>query len=811
MTRHGAGAPGQEGLSAAEAAARLIADGPNELEPPPRRSIAKLAWEQLLHPLVLLLIAGAIVSAAVGHLIDAVAIATIVAINAVVGMAQELRAERAVAALRQLTAPRATVVREGAPQIVPARDVVKGDVLALEAGDVVAADAELVAAHGLAANEAVLTGESLPVDKRVGGSDPEATLAERYGHVFLGTAIASGTGRAVVVATAPHSEMGRIASALGEQGTTRTPLQDRLAALGRVIVVACVVLVGVVAAVATLRGLAWLDVLLTSISLAVAAVPEGLPAVVTIALAVGVHRMTKRNVLVRRIAAVETLGQATVICTDKTGTLTRGEMAVREVWGADRTAVLYVAAAASDADLTHGTGDAMELAILAEARGAGVERGEIEASNPRIDIEPFDAATRRMSITRADGRVHLKGAFEAVEPLCRAVPTGVGEAHAEMAKRGLRVLAVASGLPGALQLVGLIGLADPPRPDAMEAIAQARRAGIRVVMITGDHPTTARAIAAEMGLGETEAELDAAVIARATALDKLRVVKELRARGEVVAMTGDGVNDAPSIKEADIGVAMGRSATEVTREAADMILTEDNLSGIVHAIREGRVIYGNIRKTVVYLLGGNSAELLFVIVATMAGLPIPLLPLQLLWINLLGEPLPGIALSIDPPSGDVLDQPPRSRSEPLLGRAQWRQIAVVAALQAAIVLAAFVWALGVADVATARTLAFSALVFGVVFRALASRSTTQIYWELRPWTNLKLAAVVAVSVGLQIGMVYFPPAQALFGTTDLSVPLLALAGALGLIPVSVLELAKLARRRAGFAGRATSGPSMSHS
>ncbi|MCH9682698.1 MAG: HAD-IC family P-type ATPase, partial [Deltaproteobacteria bacterium] len=346
------------------------------------------------------------------------------------------------------------------------------------------------------------------------------------------------------------------------------------------------------------------------------------------------------------------------------------------------------------------------------------------------------------------------------------------------------------------ELLGLIGLADPPRDDAKMAVRAARRAGIRVVMITGDHPVTARAIARELDLGHTEEELDAAVFARATAEHKLEIVRRLRATGEVVAMTGDGVNDAPAIKAADIGVAMGRSASEVTRETADMVLTDDALSGIVHAIREGRIIYANIRKTVVYLLGGNAAELLYVLAAALSGLPMPLLPLQLLWINLLGEPLPGIALSIDPPASNVLHDAPRPPSEPLLGRRQWTEVGLVATLQALIVMLAFVWALDTYELDTARTLGFSALVFGVVLRALSSRSHRAVYLAMDPRENTRLTAVVAGSVLLQLGIIYLPFTQDLFGLTPLSIPLLGLAIVLGLTPVTVIEVIKLLVQRA---------------
>ena len=789
------------GLSSAEAERRLAQYGPNELRREAATRPLVVLARQFGSPVIWLLLGASVVSVAVGEFLDAVAIGAIVIVNAVIGFLQEHRAERAVMALRSITAPRARVLRDGRSAIVQARTIVPGDLLVLEAGDVAAADAQLHAAHALSTNEAALTGESTPVDKWIERTAPQTPLAERHDCVFTGTSIVTGTGLAEVVATGMHTELGRIAHLLATAEETTTPLQRRLARVSQTLLYICVGIVALVALAGVWRGWPLMQVFMAAVSLAVAAVPEGLPAVVTIALAVGVQRMASRHVLVRRLPAVETLGCATVICTDKTGTLTTGIMAVRELWGSDHTGLLYAAAACADAELgadgRGGVGDPTELAILAAAAERRITREQIEHKVPRVSEVPFDATLKRMSIERADGRVYIKGALESLIPLCREGFEGAQAANAQMAARGLRVLAVATGpteQPADATFLGLIGIADPPRTEAIAAVAAARAAGITTVMITGDHPVTARAIARELGIVSGDHDVTDLVHARATPEDKIAIVRTWKARNAIVAMTGDGVNDAPALREAHIGIAMGRTGTEVTREASDMVLADDNFASIVAAIREGRGIFDNIRKTLVYLLAGNAAELIVMLSAALVGLPLPLLPLHLLWINVVTDGLPALALVVDPPEEDVLNRPPRHPDEPMLGRRQWRFIVVTGVFQALVTLSVFVWALKSRDLVEARNLAFSVLVFGELFRAFAARSTTRLFWEVGAFTNLRLLGVVVLSVLLQLGMHHIPAAQAIFEIGPLSTADCALTLLVALVPVTAIELAKLAGR-----------------
>lgn len=796
-----------DGLTTEEAARRLAEHGPNEIKREQATSPLVILAGQFKSPVIWLLLGACVISGVLGEVADAIAIGTIVVVNAFVGFFQEYRAERAVMALRSMTAPRARVLRDGSSKVIAATEIVPGDVLVLEAGDIVAADARLVEANLLTTNEAPLTGESASVEKSTARAAPDAPLAERYDCVFMGTSVANGTGRAEVLTTGMGTELGKIAHLLTTAEESVTPLQKRLARVSQLLLYICLGIVVVVAAAGLLRGQGIFEVFLSAVSLAVAAVPEGLPAIVTIALAIGVQRMASRHVLVRKLPAVETLGCATVICTDKTGTLTTGVMTVRELWGPDHNKILDSAAACCDAELSKdergGIGDTTEVAILMAAAERSIRRLDIERDRPRTAVNPFDSVRKRMSIKRGDNVLYVKGAVELITPLCIAGTEGAAEANGQMAARGLRVLAVAIGDGNEeerLRLIGLVGIADPPRTEAIEAVALARAAGIKTVMITGDHPVTARAIAHELGIVQAGEPPDDLVHARATPENKLEIVREWKARGAVVAMTGDGVNDAPALREAHIGIAMGKTGTEVTREASDMVLTDDNFASIVAAVREGRGIFDNIRKTLVYLLAGNAGELAVMLAAALLGLPFPLLPLHLLWVNLVTDGLPALALVMDPTDEDVLRRPPRHPKEPMLGRPEWTSIVLTGLLQGTVTLGVFIWALRSRDLAEARNLAFSTLVFGEVLRSFASRSTTRLFWEVGAFTNLRLVAVAVISVVIQLAIHHMPVTERLFQISNLSLGDCLLSLLLGLIPVTVIELSKLVKR-AGKAAR----------
>lgn len=793
----------KKSLTSQAAKDALAIHGPNEIRREKAISPLLLFLNQLRGPMTLLLFAALAISAVLKETADAIAIGAILVINAVVGFFQEYRAEKALLALRSMTAPRARVLRDGHSVIIAAAEIVPGDILVLEAGDVVAADALLLEANQLKTNEAVLTGESHPVDKIVSDLSDNVALAERTNRIFMGTFIATGTGAAEVLATGMQTELGKIAHLLAQSEKAATPLQKRLEKVSHSLFYLCLIVVVLIALIGLVRGQSWLEILMFSVSLAVAAVPEGLPAVVTIALAVGIQRMAARSVLVRKLPAVETLGCATVICTDKTGTLTTGNMVTRELWGKNEATLVYAAAACSDAELdfnvpANGVGDPTEIAILLKAHEMGIERPEIEAKNPRQRVTPFDSATKWMAIKRADGKVYVKGALEALLPRCQQGTDGALEANRSMAERGLRVLAVASGNGPSednLTLLGLFGIADPPRTEAIAAVKTARQAGIQTVMITGDHPVTARAIARELGIVMLEDDAADFVHARASAKDKIDIIRKWQNRGDIVAMTGDGVNDAPAIREADIGIAMGKTGTEVTREAADMILLDDNFASIIAAVKEGRGTFDNIRKTLVYLLAGNASELFVMFGAAIIGLAPPLLPLHLLWINLVTDGLPSLTLVMDPATTDVLKRPPRHPEIPFLGKSEWRHIALSGLLEAAVVLSTYVWYLQKSGLDEARNMAFSVLVFGELFRAFSARSATRIFWEVGAFTNLRLLGTVILSVFLQIALHHIPWTQSLFRISSLSLQECASVLLLGLIPVSVLELAKLARRK----------------
>ncbi len=887
------------GLHGYQLAARRAQFGYNELaEAPPiprwRKFLSRFA-----DLVIWILIVGALVAGFLGEWADTIAILAIVLLNALLGFFQEERAEHALAALQRLSAPLAKVLREGTLKPMPARELLPGDILELHAGDNIPADVRLVRAFGFRTQEAALTGESVPVEKDPAAVLDAATpLADRRNMAFLGTVAAAGKATAVVVATGMETELGRIAALLERYEPEPTPLQRRLRELGRVLIAICLAIVAMIFALQMLRGGDAMRAFLLAVSLAVAAVPEGLPAVVTVALAIGLQRMVKRNALIRKLPSVETLGAVTVICSDKTGTLTRNEMTVREiVAGGQRylvTGAGYVPRGAffkaegsvspvepalfGDSGLApvdpcqvpelaralvvglrcnhaavrpHGKGDDAWQVLGDPTEGALVvvalkARLDDVAQHERTIHEiPFDSERKAMSVVvrATDGRLlmYTKGAPEVVLNKCvaelkagRVVPltqerrVEINQQNAEMASRALRVLGLAyrefpGDAPDAFEerdlvFAGLVGMIDPPRDEARQAVQKCHAAGIRAVMITGDHPGTALAIARELGMAAedgramTGQQLDGisddqlaacvheiAVYARVTAEHKLRVVKAWKSRGQVVAMTGDGVNDAPAVKAADIGIAMGVTGTDVTKEASCMVLTDDNFASIVGAVEEGRCIYDNIQKVLVFLLSCNAGEILLMLVASLAGWQAPLVPIQLLWINLLTDGLPALALSLEPPEPDIMHRKPRSPKRPMLTSRLAIRVLFQGALVGAATLAAFaiVYLRDPASaevVGRARTVAFCVLVYGELLRSLAARSQTLTLPQLGLLSNPYLLGAIGVSFLLQLSVVTLPFARRYFESAQHFAWEWVLVFALALVPLAVIELLKLTWR-----------------
>lgn len=869
--------PGQ-GLTAEQARQRLQTGGYNELKEAPRDPTWKRFFGQFRDPIVWILIVAAVVAGVVGEWVDTIAILAIVLLNAAISFLQEERAEHAIAALQKMSSPTAKVRRDGNLVSLPARELVPGDRIELEAGDHIPADARLLDAYSLRVEEAPLTGESTPTDKQaVENLAPDVPLGDRVNMVYLGTICVAGKAAAVVVATGMNSELGRIAGLLGRSEREPTPLQRRLAELGKILCIVCLVIVAIIFLLRIQRG-SLLEVFLSSISLAVAAVPEGLPAVVTLALALGLQRVAKRNALVRKLPSVETLGSVTVICSDKTGTLTRNEMTVREIVSGSKhyhlSGIGYAPRGefrldnasetvlpADDPDLIQAltiasrcnsaavhpregsddwqvVGDPTEGALIVAALKAGISRDP--DSSDLVHEIPFDSDRKAMSVVlqQPDGRILMftKGAPEVIlrsstsELLDGNVVQLTDErlhhirsTNSHMASRALRVLGVAyRELPSLeerhaerdLIFAGLIGMIDPPREEVKEAIARCRTAGIRPVMITGDHPETAQAIAVELGIISPDdrvlsgQELDTlsddrlmetvdcvSAYARVTAEHKLRIVKALKHRGEVVAMTGDGVNDAPAVKTADIGIAMGITGTDVTKQAADMILTDDNFASIVNAVEEGRAIFDNIRKVVYFLLSCNAGEIILMFIAAVIGWPVPLAAIQILWINLVTDSLPALALTLEAPERGVMRRPPRSQQEPVIPWNQGVQIVLYGLLVAAACILGF-W-LTYRDDPTqldvARATTFCIAAFSQLAMSFAFRSPHQTLPQLGLLTNPWLLAGIFASVLLQIFVVLVPAFQHLFEiehTLTSEWPIIIL---LSLAPVTVVELGKIVR------------------
>ena len=847
-----------QGLTQGEGARRLAGYGENKLEKAKPPGLFRQVLAQLRDPMILVLLAAAALSFFAGggqDWLDTAIILLIVVFNTVISVSQEDNARKALEALEKLAAPRARVLREGVERRLESTHLVPGDILLLEAGDYVPADGRILWAAGLQTDESAMTGESLPVHKRAGdGLPPDTPLAERKNMVIGGTVVTGGRAKVVVTATGMQTEMGKIAGLLLRQGQGETPLQRKMKEVSRVLSLVCVGVCAVMFGVGMLQHRDILDMFLTAVALAVAAIPEGLPAIVTIVLAVGVGRMARRNAIIKRLPAVETLGCASVICSDKTGTLTKNQMTVLEVWTpapALRDRALTLGTLCGDAQEGPGgyIGDPTETAIAQAAAQAGLEKAALERDMPRRGEAPFDSVRKRMATCHAlpngEALVAVKGAPEAVLARCthllgaqgpRPLTDGdrrrIAQVGGDLAGQALRVLAVAQRLQPALPksmaaesleaeltFVGLIGMMDPPRPEVRQAVDRCAGAGIRPVMITGDHKDTAVAIAKQLniyrpgdkaidGAGldflpqETlEEEIEAfSVYARVTPEHKMRIVQAWQRRGHVVAMTGDGVNDAPALKAADIGCAMGKTGTDVAKGAADMILTDDNFATVVAAVEQGRGIYANIRKAIHYLLSCNIGEILTIFLATL--LPVsqaPLSPVQLLWLNLVTDSLPALALGMEPVEKTAMTQPPRGKEEPLFSQAFSRRLAWQGALVGGITLLAY--GLGfhlTGTFAVANTMAFATLTFSQLFHAFDVRSETTPLFRLGVLSNKAMNKAFLAGAALQAAVLLAPPLQGVFAVVPLALEQWGMVLALALTPLVVCEIEKALRRaRAG--------------
>jgi P-type Ca2+ transporter type 2C len=861
------------GLSGEEAARRLATHGPNELEAADVIAPWQILLAQFKNVLILILLVAVGLSAVLGHATEAVVISVIVVFAALLGFVQEYRAERAIEALRQMAAPNATVVRDGKEADVPAREIVPGDVVLLRAGDRASADARLSEVVALQVEESALTGESLPVEKQTSDlSGAELQLGDRTNMVYAGTTVTYGKGRGVVVATGMETEFGGVARMLQTIERGKTPLQLSLDRVGMLLARAALVLVVVVLGLGLLRGEAFLDMLLFGAALAVAVVPEALPAVITISLTLAAQRMVRRQVLVRSLPAIETLGSVSVICSDKTGTLTKDQMTVRKIFSGGQLVevtgagyepegefrrngspvepsaalveTLRAAALASDADLVRSEtgdelqvrGDPTEAALIVAAAKAGLHRPDLLAECPHVDEIPFTSEAKRMTTLHEtpNGTVaYAKGAPEVVVEACTRQLTASGEtALAEggrealletarqLASEALRVLAVA-GRRGAtiddaereLTFLGLVGMIDPPRPEAKAAVRTCAEAGIRPVMITGDHPLTAEAVAREIGLladgrAVTGSEVESMdghelapeaetiqVYSRVSPEHKLRIVTALQQNGHSVAMTGDGVNDAPALKKADIGVAMGITGTDVTKEAAAMTLTDDNFASIVAAVEEGRSVFGNIKKYLMYLLSANLGEIGLLVGASLLGKPLPLSAVQILYVNLATDGLPALALAVDPPERGLMRRPPRRREEGIFTKRVTALIVTGGAWSTLVTLSLFSWAVSTERaLAEAMTMTFVTLVMIEFFKAYSYRSDRNSVFD-RPFANRWLNLAIAWEIALVVLVVNVPFLQDAFGTTSLSAADWAIVGGSAVTIVPVVEVAKRLIRR----------------
>jgi Ca2+-transporting ATPase len=798
----------KSGLSTEEAGKRLATYGPNQIIEKKRKSLRAIFFEQFTDFLILILIFAAVVSGFLGEWNDAIAILVIVLINAFIGASQQIRAERAITALRKLSIPQTMVLRDGIYKKVSSSQLVPGDIVLLEAGAFVPADLRLAEAVNLKINESTLTGESQTVDKQSEALEQESLpVADQTDMAFSGTIVTYGRGTGIVVATGMSTELGKIAELISKEKTEKTPLEKKFEQFGKWLggialgICAFIFLAGILVHEASVAAM-----FLTSVSLAVAAIPEGLPAVVTISLALGAYRLVKRRAVIRKLPAVETLGSVTVICSDKTGTLTENKMTVEEVEPfEERRLLLMGAALCNDAKLT--VGDPTEIALVAAADREGLKKEELEEKYPRLLEIPFDSKTKRMTTLHkyAEERGFIaftKGALDVILELCvnlnETEKKQVLKQAEELAGRGRRILGVAykkyENFPDKLvesdlSYLGFLAMVDPIRPEAKAAVAKCFRAGILPVMITGDHRLTALAVASELGITD--------VFARVSPEDKLKIVEAFKRKGEIVAMTGDGVNDAPALKFADIGVAMGIAGTDVAKEASDMILTDDNFATIVGAVEEGRGIYDNILKFVRYILTTNSGEIFTMFFSILLGFPLPLLPIQILWVNLVTDGLPALALTMEPIEKDIMLRPPRKPAESITGHGLLWSMVGIGFLMAIVTLSLFSFGM-ISSLAKARTMAFSALSFLQMAHVLNCKSLDKSLFRIGIFSNLYLIGAILLTLALQVTVVQMPLLQKIFYTATLSWQEWTLVILLSLTPLAVVEFRK---RRGELASR----------
>ena len=850
----------ESGLTSAQVADLQAKFGENRLREKKKKSTLQRFIDQFKDVMILILIAAAIVSFVVvvveknwGELFEPALILLIVILNAIMGVYQEGKAEKALDALKNMSAPHARVIRDGKESVIDAADLVPGDIIKLEAGDFVPADARLLHSTSLKSEESALTGESVPSEKDASVIvDEKAPIGDRTNMVFSGCSITYGTATAVVTGTGMNTEMGKIAGLLDGEGNTQTPLQKKLAQLGKYLGIMALAACGVIFVVGLLNDIPVLEIFMTSVSLAVSAIPEGLPAIVTIVLSIGVQRMVKKNALIRRLPAVETLGSASIICSDKTGTLTQnrmtlvkayvdGQSATEDITAENSEAVrdlLRYGALCCDGSVVFGDdgseqhiGDPTETSIVLAAHKNGMPKDDLNKQFPRVAGIPFDSDRKLMTtVNIIDGKnvVIVKGAFDMLAARCVSGDLDTAKRITEeMSENALRVLAIAckvvdtvpenptsEELENGLTLMGLVGMIDPPRPECKVAVATCRRAGIKPVMITGDHVVTASAIARELGILEegdraitgaeldamTEEELDAtvekiAVYARVSPENKIRIVKAWQRKGQVVSMTGDGVNDAPALKAADIGCAMGITGTDVAKGAADMTLTDDNFATIVDAVREGRGIYANIKKVVGFLLGTNIGEVITVFVAMLLWHETPLLSMQLLWINLVTDSLPAIALGMEPVEADVMDRKPKPKNEGLFAGGLGVRVVLMGAMFAVLSLVAFflgsrvLTPAGMDPLRVGQTMAFMTLAISQVLHSFNMRSDKSLF-KIGPFGNSKLNWAALASLVL-VCLVLFTPVRIAFGLELLTPTLYLISLGLILVPTVIMEFCKL--------------------